>query len=336
MAAARPEDPLVDHLLVGVLGLHAGQEKAREGIRALSQAFLDFNEVRSSPLFEIEEILEPFVPPEKTRKAAWDVRMALQDVYDGTHGLDLEPLRGREPEDQRHFLKELPNTPGGPAALVFQLALGEDRLALGPRERHLLERLGMLPRASDAKRVRAAVERMVSAGSRATFTWVTGATAHLFEKGDLPPEEPFVQLLVACRAKELGERERERKREELRRKAEEKQRLAEEARRRKVEEAERKKREEAERKKAAQKAKEDAARKAKEEAAKKKAAEVERRRREAEEKKRAAKKAKEDAARKAAAEKKAAAAAKKAAAEAARKAAAAKKKKPAAKAKRKR
>jgi hypothetical protein len=305
MSAERAEDPLLDHLLVGVLGRHAGQEKARQGIRALSEAFLDFNEVRSSPLFEIEEILKPFVPPGTTRKAAWDVRMALQDVFDGTHGLDLEPLRSREPEDQRVFLKDLPNTPGGPGTLVFQLALGEDRLALGPRERHLLERLGMLPRASDAKRVRAAVERMVPASARAHFTWVTGATAHLFEKGELPPDEPFVQLLVACRAKELAEREKEKKREELRQKAEEKQRQVDEARRLKVEEAERKKREVEEGKKAAQKAKEDAA--------KKRVVEAEKKRKEAEEKKKAAKKAKEDAAKKKAAEQKKAAEHKKAA-----------------------
>jgi hypothetical protein len=307
MSAERPEDPLVDHLLVGVLGRHAGQEKARQGIRALSEAFLDFNEVRSSPLFEIEEILKPFVPAGTTRKAAWDVRMALQDVFDGTHGLDLEPLRGREPEDQRVFLKDLPNTPGGPASLVFQLALGDDRLALGPRERKLLDRLGLLPRASDAKRLRAAVEKMVPVATRARFTWVTGATAHLYEKGDLPADDPFVQLLVASRAKELVEREKERKREELRKKAEEKQRLIDEAKRKKAEEADRKKREAEEKRKAAQKAKEDAA--------KKKAAEAEKKRREAEEKKKAAKKAQEEAARKKAAEaKQKQAAAKKAAA----------------------
>ncbi len=317
MAAERPEDPLLDHLLVGVLGLHAGEEKARQGIRALSQAFLDFNEVRSSPLFEIEEILKPFVPAGTTRKAAWDVRMALQDVYDGTHGLDLEPLRNRDPDDQRTFLKALPNTPGGPAALVFQLALGEDRLALGPLERRLLDRLGMLPRASDTKRVRAAVERTVAAGTRAKFAWVTGATSHLHEKGDLPAGDPFVDLLIATRAKELGEREKEKKREEARKKAEEKQRLIEEARRAKVEEAARKKREVEEKKKAAQKAKEDAA--------KKRAAEAERKRREVEEKRKAAQKAKEEAAKKKAAALKKAAADKKAAAE--KKAAAKKKEK---------
>src|SRR5206468_1603423 len=30
--AERPEDPLLDHLLVGVLGTHAGLAKAREGV----------------------------------------------------------------------------------------------------------------------------------------------------------------------------------------------------------------------------------------------------------------------------------------------------------------
>jgi hypothetical protein len=270
MQAERADDPLVDHLLVGVLGLHAGEAKARQAVRALSETFLDFNEVRSSPLSELAEALNPHLPEGKVRKAAEDVRMALQDVYDGTHGLDLEPLRGREPEDQRTFLKDLPNTDGGPAAGVFQIALGEGRLALGPRERRLLDRLGMLPRASNNARLRAAMEKLIPPPERLRFTWVTGAAARDFETGDLPPDAPFVKLLVACKAKELAERARQKKREEARRIAEEKRRAQEEAKRLRAEEIERKKREKEEARKAALQKRAEA----------KKAAEVARRERE--------------------------------------------------------
>jgi hypothetical protein len=312
----RPDDPLLDHLLVAVLSLHAGVTKAREALRSISASYLDFNELRVSGRGEIEKALEPFVPAERLSQAAWDLRMALQDVYDGTHGLDLEPLRGREPEDLRHFCTKLPNTPGGPAAHVFQLAVGEKHLALGPLETRLLERLGYLPRAANAHRVRQAMERQIKPADRERFAWVTGASARLFEK-DFDPKHPFCVLLVECRAKELVERERQRKAEEARRKAEEKRRAIEDAKRARLEEIARKKREADEKKKAAEaekKRKKDEAVKA---AAAKKAAEKAR----VAAQKAEARKKKEEAAKAAAAAKKAAAAAKLAAQQAAKKAA---------------
>ena len=240
--AERPEDPLLDHLLVAVLGWHVDADSARAGVRALSRVFLDMNEARSSPLSELGEVLKPHVPAEKLRQVCWDVRMALQDVWDGVHSLDLEPLRGSDPEDARAYLKSLPNTPGGPAALLFQIALGKEHLALGPRERHLLSRLGLLPRANSAQRIRAAMEKKIKRDDRYLFAWVAGATAHLYES-DWDPKHPFCKLLVDMKAKEVAERDRQRKKDEQRRKADEKKRLLEEARRLKKEEADRLKRE---------------------------------------------------------------------------------------------
>jgi hypothetical protein len=304
----KPDDPLLDHLLVAVLSTHAGVGKAREALRSLSASYLDFNELRVSPKSEIEQALAPFVPAEKLAQAAWDLRMTLQDVYDGTHGLDLEPLRGREPEDLKHFLTKLPNIPGGPAAMVVQLAVGEDHLVLGPLESHLLDRLGMLPRAATPHRVRVAMEKQVKAGERLRFAWVTGAASHVFEKDpELDPSHPFVKLLIDCRAKELAERERRRKEEELRKKAEAKRQAIEAAKKARLDAIAQKKREAEEKKKAAQ----EAAKKKREDAAKalaaKKAAEkakvLEARKKAQEAAQEAAKKKREDAAKALAAKK---------------------------------
>ena len=46
----RPEDPLLDHLLVAALAPRVGAAAARACVRALSVAFLDLNEARSSPI----------------------------------------------------------------------------------------------------------------------------------------------------------------------------------------------------------------------------------------------------------------------------------------------
>ena len=102
------DDPLLDHLLVAVLTEYAGLEGAKRIVRSLSEDFLDFNDVRVSPLFELEAVLEPHVGADRRREAASHLRMTLQDVWDGSHGQDLEPLRDAPPEEQRAFLKHLP------------------------------------------------------------------------------------------------------------------------------------------------------------------------------------------------------------------------------------
>ena len=249
--ADNPDDPLIDHLMVCVLATHMEPKQAREAVRALSGGALDFNEIRVSPLYEIEKIIKPHVPKDVLRIAANDVRMSLQDVWDNSHGLDLEPIRGRLPEDQRQFVPKLPNIPGGPAAVIYQLAIGEKQLAFGPREEHLLRRLGMLPRATTPERIRKAVERQVKPADRMRFTWLMGFGAHLYED-DIDPKHPFCKLLIRVNAKELIVREQERKREEARRKAEEKRLQQEEEKRRRAEERERKRqeREEAKRQRA--------------------------------------------------------------------------------------
>lgn len=347
------EDPLLDHLLVAVLARHAGVEGARGIVRAVSESFLDFNEARVSPLFELEAVVKPHVPPEAVRQAAWDLRMTLQDVWDGTHGLDLEPLRSITPEEQRHFLKHLPNIPGGAAALVFQVGVGEKHLAFGPLEEHLLRRLNLLPRSATRERVRAALERQVKGAERFRFTWLMGHGAHLHEE-EFVPGHPFCDLLVRAKARELVIREQERKREEVRQKAAEKRRLIEAERQAKADERARikREREEAQRQRALEikQRKADAIARKKEAAAAKKKAAADRvkaaadKRKAAAEQKRAAAakkkaeikakadavKAKAAAQKKAAAEKQQAALAKQKAVAAAKKQAAAAKKKAAA------
>jgi hypothetical protein len=303
----REDDPLIDHLLVGVLGCHVEPAEARAGVGALSEAFLDLNEARSSPLGEIEEVLAPHIPAEKRRAACGALRMALQDVWDGTHGLDLEPLRGRDPADQRAFLEDLPNTEGGPAALVFQIALGEGALAFGPREEHLLARFGLLPRSSSAQRLRQAMERKIPVAERMRFTWLAGFGSHLCEE-DWDLAHPFCKLLITAKAKEVVERERAEKRAEQQRKQEERLRQQEEARRLREEEKARKARERQEQKQAAAEARKEAARKKAEEKRKAEARKQEAARKQAEALKKraaAAKKKAEAAKAKAAAKKKA-------------------------------
>lgn len=279
--ALKDDDPLQDHLLVLVLSQYTSVEKAQQVVKRFSEDFLDFNEIRVSPLVELEQILSDAVPKERLREAAWNFRMALQDVWDGSHGLDLEPIRSKAPELQRKFIKHLPNIPGGAAALIYQLAIGTKQVALGPLEEHCLTRFGLLPRSKTRANLRAAIERRVKAPDRYRFAWLTGHAAHYRETDEtFDLDDPFCQLLVRAKAKELQIREQQKKKDEAARIAAEKKRLQEEEKQRRKEERERKKREREEekkrkveeRKRAAEERRKEAARKKAEAAAKKKAA----------------------------------------------------------------
>ena len=231
--AERPEDPLLDHLLVGVLSAWVDREKAAKAVRAISDSFLDLNEARVSPLHELTAVLEPVFgsgPTSHAAEAAKAARNALQDVFDGTHGLDLEPLRGREPDDLKKFLKELPHTMGGPAAVIFQLALGEKHMPVTGPEQRVLSRLGVLPRASTPARIRHALEKVTKAPDRLRFSWVVGAHAGDVCFAKIPTCETCV-LLANCPHgdTEMKQRALDRKKEEARRAAEDKRRKEAEA-----------------------------------------------------------------------------------------------------------
>jgi endonuclease III len=222
--AEHPEAPLLDHLLVGVLTAWGDREKAGRALRALSESFLDLNEARVSPIAELTAVLHPFLGA-RAEEAAHALRTALQDVYDGTHGLDLEPLRGRDPDDLKKFLKELPHTLGGPAAAVFQLALGTEHLALTVAEHRVLERLKVLPLSPNPQKVRVALEKQIKPADRLAFVWAVGSHAQAVCRAKDPACETCA-LLVHCPVgeAEVKRREAERKKEEARLAVEEKKR----------------------------------------------------------------------------------------------------------------
>ena len=110
--------------------------------------------------------------------------MAMQDVWDGSHGLDLEPIRDALPEEQRTFIKHMPNIPGGPAALVFQIALGDQVPRLRAARRAPAPTPGHAAAQHDARACASGPrEARSSRADRMRFAWLFGHAAHLYERG---------------------------------------------------------------------------------------------------------------------------------------------------------
>lgn len=306
--------------------LSAGDSKA--GVLALRKAYGDWNELRVAQAQEINGVLG--LGP-KGVAVAGDVREYLQEVFQRSHGMELEFLRD-DPQSAQRFVSILPFIGMAAAHHLMWIASGSKDLPVTPALVRVLDRLGLVSRTASVKKARGSVEPLVPEGREVDFVYRLGEVATRW----CDARKPVCQecpLVGDCRfgKKAFREWKQQQHRLEVQR-AREAARLAilqrkEEARRRREEARERKKAaleaakraKEAERRskiEARKKAREDArlARlRSIEEAKKRREAEAARKRAEAEAKKTAARAAAE--AKKAAAKKAAlkAAAAKKAA-----------------------
>ena len=311
--------------MLAVLLRHVDEKKGRSGLSNLLSSYEDWNELRVA---QVQEIAQCMKIGAKGQRAAVDVKTYLQEIFQQSHGLDLEFLGGDSQAAYR-FVTQLPFLGLGTAHYLLWLA--HDRaLPVTSGLIRVLDRVGLISRTTSIKKAREAITPLIPAGDDAQVDFVVrvGEVASRWCEA----RKPLCHLCVLVDDCTFGkkafkdwkvqqerlavQRARETARLEAQRKKEEERAAREEARaRKKAEAAEAKRQREIERKERVIEKKRAA------EAAKKAAAA---KKKEAEAKKKAAAKKKLEDARKLAAKQKAAAAAKKKA-ELARKKAAKKK-----------
>jgi len=318
---------LLEQGLYAVLLWRLEPKAAERGLENMRKAYADWNEVRVAQAQEISAALKV---GQAGVAVAGDVRAFLQEVFQRSHGLDLEFLRD-DAEATKRFLSILPFMGMGLAHYLLWVA-EDGALPVSTALARVLDRVGLMNRISNPKKARAALAPVVPKGRELEFAVKIGevATRWCDAKKPLCHECPIVD---DCKYGKKAYREWrvqqermevQRQREEARmaalRKKEEARRAREEARARKQAEADARKRaRETERKakvearkkaaedkrRAAVRAREEAKRKREEERLRKKAElEAARKARQAEAARKAAER--KAAARKAATERKAA------------------------------
>ena len=321
---------LLEEGLNAVLLRHVDAKKAATAVQRLRARYDDWNELRIAQAQEISQCMRIGA---KGLAAARDVRTYLQEVFQQTHGIELEFLRD-DAQASARFVNQLPFMGLGTAHYLLWIAGGEE-LPITAGLVRVLDRLGVISRTTSTKKARAAIEPLIadSKGGVLDFIVRAGEVAsrwcdarkplcHLCALVDDCKHGKKVfrdwkvqqERLEAQRKREAARMEAQRKKDDERRRREQERALkkarAEEEKRKRAAEREAKalaKKREAEAKKAArEKARLDAQKKREQERARKKAA--------AERKKKAAAKKAAAAKKKAAAAKKKAAAAKKKAA----------------------
>lgn len=334
--------PLIDEVAFMVLLRHMTETQAGASLDKLRSAFPDWNECRVSQAQEIAI----FLKAGRSKKgvelarynsaAAQELKEVLHEVFQKTHGLDLEFLR----EDITKTAKPLLEAPllGLPTASHLLFLAADEQIPVHAALMKLLDKLGLIPKTTSVKKATESISKVVPKGKEYEFTLKMHEVLDLWEDPDNPSFERFKVLQTTPFGKKAhADREALLKRLEAQRKREEERQRREEERERKRQEAEARKRQkeaeaiEKKRRRAAEKKRRElerqrkaaAAAKAKIEAQKKREAEAKRKEKER------IKEAKAEARRKEAARKKAIADKKKAAAKRkadAKKAAAAKKK----------
>ncbi|MEO6710531.1 MAG: hypothetical protein ABIP42_13200, partial [Planctomycetota bacterium] len=129
-------------------------------IALLKDAYVDWNELRVSQAQEIAVHLKPAHLGDKVIPVARDVREYLQEVFQRSHGLDLEFLRD-DPVASARFISILPFIGTATASYLMWIASGQE-LPVTPTLVRVLDRIGVMSRQGGSmKKARTAIEPLV-------------------------------------------------------------------------------------------------------------------------------------------------------------------------------
>lgn len=175
------DGPLIEQGMLCVLLRHMPQDKATAALDLLRKAYPDWNELRVS---QVQEVVRHLRPRSKAlspaailelRPAAIDAREYLQDVYQKTHGLDLEYLR----EDETAAAKAVSQlTFLGVSSGTYLLWLASNRdIPVHGAVVRVLDRLGLMSRTGSVKKAREQLVPVLPAGKELEFTTAFGEIA---------------------------------------------------------------------------------------------------------------------------------------------------------------
>jgi endonuclease-3 len=136
---------LLDRLLLLLLAKDATAQRAQAALERLRRDFVDWNELRVSPVFEIQRSLEPLEEGDVSPKAD-RLRRLVSRVFEKKNSLSLDWLKGESPEAQDRFLDSL-EALDAYMIHAFVLSLREtDEVAFHQNMSRVLQRIGLVSR----------------------------------------------------------------------------------------------------------------------------------------------------------------------------------------------
>jgi len=156
-------------LALGILGVSSSETEAEKCINRLLQTFVDWNEVRVSHPFEVQEALG-----DSSRHGLGRTQRlidALQAVYDSENVVSLDRLRTMGRRDARHALEKLNGMDPYSVAFVVLWALGGHAIPVNDKLHKKLVTAELVHPDADRAEVQAFLERHVSANDARLFSF---------------------------------------------------------------------------------------------------------------------------------------------------------------------
>jgi endonuclease III len=184
LPAHAKELDLLEHGLLVVLMRHMPrkeQKRAEEFVLSLKKSYADWNEMRVAQVQEIAaqmlgkgrraapDDVEQWIP------AARDLRDFLQEVFQKTHGLELEFLRQDLPAGSK-LIQQMPHLGLAGGGFLLWIA-GDKQLPVHSALVRVLDRLALVSRSALSKKARDSVAPLVPEGSELRFVQVLGEVA---------------------------------------------------------------------------------------------------------------------------------------------------------------
>ncbi len=165
---------VLEAVVYGICHEDTTREQANQALSRFKDQFFDWNEVRVSPIAEVQETLAD-IPDPKGR--AERIRRFLRQLFSKTYGFTLEPLTKKPLKEALKVLHAYDAFASDyVTATVIQQALGGHAIPIDSSTRRALERLGISD--SDLPSLRSILERAVPKNRGVEFLELLEELAH--------------------------------------------------------------------------------------------------------------------------------------------------------------
>jgi endonuclease III len=184
---------VLEAVVYGICHEDTTREQANQALSRFKDQFFDWNEVRVSPLAEVQETLADIPDPQGRAKR---IRRFLRQLFNKTYGFSLEPLTKKPLKEALKVLHPYEAFSSDyVTATVIQQALGGHAIPIDSATRRALDRLGIAD--SDLPSLRSILEHAVPKNRGVEFLELLEELAHdtCVEPG---PDCPRCELRKMC------------------------------------------------------------------------------------------------------------------------------------------
>jgi len=165
---------VLEAVVYGICHEDTTREQANQALSRFKDQFFDWNEVRVSPIAEVQETLADIPDPQGRAER---IRRFLRQLFSKTYGFSLEPLTKKPLKEALKVLHAYEAFSSDyVTATVIQQALGGHAIPIDSATRRALERLGISD--SDLPSLRSILERAVPKNRGVEFLELLEELAH--------------------------------------------------------------------------------------------------------------------------------------------------------------